>query len=50
MIDIMWYTMSILAGPRLVISAYVQGSAGKHNSGALTWGVSAVGSGRWDGA
>ena len=34
MIDIMWYVMSVLAGPRLMISAYVEGSAGKHVSDA----------------
>ena len=49
MIDIMWYAISVLAGPRLMISACVEDSAGKHISGAwLGW--SAVGFGRWDGA
>ena len=33
MIDIMWYAMSVLAGPRLMIYACVEGSAGKHISG-----------------
>ena len=27
-----WYAMYVLAGPRLMISACVEGSAGKHNS------------------
>ena len=45
----MWYAISVLAGPRLMISACVEDSAGKHISGAwLGW--SAVGFGRWDGA
>ena len=34
MIDIMWYDMSVLAGPWLMISACVEGFAGKHNSDA----------------
>ena len=34
MIDIMWYAMYVLAGPRLMISACVEGSAGTHISGA----------------
>jgi len=34
MIVIMWYVMSVLAEPRLMISACVKGSAGKHISGA----------------
>ena len=34
MIDIMWYAMSVLAGPRLRISACVEDSAGKHISDA----------------
>ena len=34
MINIMWYAMSVLAEHRLMISACVEGSAGKHNSGA----------------
>ena len=28
-----WHAMSVLAGPRLMISACVEGSAGKQNSG-----------------
>ena len=49
MIDIMWYAMSVLTGPRLMISACVEDSAGKHIDGAwLGW--EAVGFGRWDGA
>ena len=34
MIDIMWYAMSVLARPRLMIPACVEDSAGKHDSGA----------------
>ena len=49
MIDNMWYAMFVLAGPRLMISACVEDSAGKHISGAWL-GCSAVGFGRWDGA
>ncbi len=33
-IDIMWYAMSVLAEPRLMISTCVEGSAGKHHSDA----------------
>ena len=33
-IDMLWYAMSVLAGPQLMISTCVEGSAGKHNSGA----------------
>ena len=49
MIDIMWYAISVLAGPRLMISACVEDSAGKHISSARL-GCRAVGFGRWDGA
>ena len=49
MIDIMWYAMSVLAGPRLMISACVEDPAGKHISDARL-GCRAVGFGRWDGA
>ena len=34
MIDIMWYVMSVLAEPQLMISACGEGSAGKHISDA----------------
>ena len=34
MIDIMWYAMSVIDGPRLMISACVEGSTDKHISGA----------------
>ena len=34
MIDIMWYAISVLVGPRLMISACVECSVGKHNSDA----------------
>ena len=34
MIDNMWDAMSVLAGPRLMISACVEGSASKHVSDA----------------
>ena len=33
-IDVMWYAMSVLAGPRLMISVCVEGSVGKHISDA----------------
>ena len=33
-IDILWYVMSVLAGPRLMISACVEDPAGKHIAGA----------------
>ena len=33
MIDVMWYAISVLARPRLMILACVEGSAGKHISG-----------------
>ena len=32
--DSMWYAKSVLAGPRLMISACVEDSAGKHIAGA----------------
>ena len=34
MIDIMWYAMYVLAGPRLMISACVEDPAGKHIAGS----------------
>ena len=34
MINIMWYAMSVLAGPRLMISACVEDPAGKHIVGS----------------
>ena len=49
MIDIMWYAMSVLAGPQLMISACVKDSAVKHISGAWL-GCRAGSFGRWDGA
>ena len=33
MIDVMWYAISMLAGPLLMIPACVEGSVGKHISG-----------------
>ena len=32
--DNMWYVISVLAGPRLMISACVEDSVGKHIDGA----------------
>ena len=34
MIDVIWYAIYVLAGPRLMIPACVEGSTGKHISGA----------------
>ena len=48
MSDNKWYAISVLVGPRLMISACVEDSAGKHISGARL-GCRAVGFGRWDG-
>ena len=33
-IEMLWYAMSVLAGPWLMISACVEGSVGKYNSDA----------------
>ena len=49
MLIAMWYAISVLAGPRLIIYACVEDSAGKHISGARL-GCRTVGFGRWDGA
>ena len=49
MLTAMWYAISVLAGPRLMISACVEDPAGKHISDARL-GCRAVGFGRWDGA